>query len=77
LQFLNALNKSTNSSSRGLYIDSCYAHCQTETQEKWFMEDSPVLGKKVRDCKFSPHYQSSPIVYTSVIFLLQLILLLS
>ncbi|KAI5593166.1 hypothetical protein POPTR_004G234100v4 [Populus trichocarpa] len=46
LQFLNALNKSTNSSSRGLYIDSCYAHCQTETQEKWFMEDSPVLGKK-------------------------------
>jgi len=41
------------------------------------MEDSPVLGKKVRDCKFSPHYQSSPIVYTSVIFLLQLILLLS
>lgn len=46
LQFLNALNKSINSSSRGLYIDSCYAHCQTETQEKWFMEDSPVLGKK-------------------------------
>ncbi|CAK7357258.1 unnamed protein product [Dovyalis caffra] len=45
LQFLNALNRATNSSSRGLYIDSCYAHCQTETQATWFTADSPVLAK--------------------------------
>ncbi|KDP28068.1 hypothetical protein JCGZ_19476 [Jatropha curcas] len=45
LQFLNALYRSTTSSSRGLYIDSCYIHCQSETQETWFMADSPVLGR--------------------------------
>ncbi|XP_002519911.2 pectin acetylesterase 8 [Ricinus communis] len=45
MRFLSALYRSANSSSKGLYIDSCYAHCQTETQETWFMADSPVLSK--------------------------------
>ncbi|KAJ9152406.1 hypothetical protein P3X46_025974 [Hevea brasiliensis] len=45
LHFLSALYKSANSSSKGLYIDSCYTHCQTETQETWFMADSPMLSK--------------------------------
>ncbi|XP_065879298.1 pectin acetylesterase 8-like [Euphorbia lathyris] len=44
-QFLNALSVSANSSSRGLFIDSCYAHCQTELQELWFMPQSPALDK--------------------------------
>lgn len=52
LHFLSALDRSANSSSRGLYIDSCFAHCQTETQQTWFMADSPVLSKKVRDRNF-------------------------
>ncbi|KAH7525531.1 hypothetical protein JRO89_XSUnG0080500 [Xanthoceras sorbifolium] len=45
LQFLNALSGLGNSTSRGLFIDSCYAHCQTEMQETWLRADSPVLGK--------------------------------
>ncbi|XP_057996909.1 pectin acetylesterase 8 isoform X2 [Hevea brasiliensis] len=45
LQFLSALYRSANSSSQGLYIDSCYTHCQTEMQETWFMADSPELSK--------------------------------
>ncbi|TXG54598.1 hypothetical protein EZV62_019854 [Acer yangbiense] len=45
LQFLNAVSGLGNSTSRGLFIDSCYAHCQTEMQETWLRADSPVLGK--------------------------------
>ncbi|TXG54595.1 hypothetical protein EZV62_019851 [Acer yangbiense] len=45
LQFLNAMSGLGNSTSRGLFIDSCYAHCQTEMQETWLRADSPVLGK--------------------------------
>ncbi|KAJ8754359.1 hypothetical protein K2173_002810 [Erythroxylum novogranatense] len=45
LRFLHALYRSANSSAGGLYIDSCFAHCQTETQETWFMADSPMLRK--------------------------------
>ncbi|KAJ6343023.1 hypothetical protein OIU78_010859 [Salix suchowensis] len=61
LRFLIALNKATNSSSGGLYIDSCYAHCQTETQEKWFMADSPMLGKmKIAKAVGDWFYDRSP-----------------
>ncbi|CAL1386703.1 unnamed protein product [Linum trigynum] len=46
MQLLKTLmSKSGNSTSRGLYIDSCYSHCQTEFQATWYMADSPVLGK--------------------------------
>ncbi|KAH9753868.1 Pectin acetylesterase 8 [Citrus sinensis] len=44
-QFLNALAGLGISSSRGMFIDACYAHCQTEMQETWLRTDSPVLGK--------------------------------
>ncbi|XP_021898764.1 pectin acetylesterase 8 isoform X2 [Carica papaya] len=46
LQFLSALIALGKSSSRGMFIDSCYAHCQTETQKTWFWPDSPMLSKK-------------------------------
>ncbi|XP_040985861.1 pectin acetylesterase 8-like isoform X1 [Juglans microcarpa x Juglans regia] len=45
MQFLSALNGLGTSSSRGLFIDSCYAHCQTEMQETWLRDDSPLLGR--------------------------------
>ncbi|KAF5794145.1 putative pectinacetylesterase/NOTUM [Helianthus annuus] len=35
------------SSPRGMFINSCYAHCQTEIQETWYMSDSPILSNKV------------------------------
>ncbi|GKU95978.1 hypothetical protein SLEP1_g9265 [Rubroshorea leprosula] len=44
-QFLISLLRIGKSSSRGMFIDSCYAHCQTEMQEFWFMAKSPALNK--------------------------------
>ncbi|KAK4252613.1 hypothetical protein QN277_014362 [Acacia crassicarpa] len=43
--FLRALAVVGNTSSKGMFIDSCYAHCQTGTQETWLRSDSPVLQK--------------------------------
>ncbi|KAK3429677.1 hypothetical protein EUGRSUZ_E01169 [Eucalyptus grandis] len=42
-QFLDALSRVGTSPSRGIFIDSCYAHCQSEMQETWLRDDSPVL----------------------------------
>ncbi|XP_038979921.1 pectin acetylesterase 8-like [Phoenix dactylifera] len=47
-QFLNALAGFGSSSSTGMFINSCYAHCQSEMQETWLSSDSPVLEKIVR-----------------------------
>ncbi|CAI8588353.1 unnamed protein product [Vicia faba] len=44
-QFLRALTVLGNSPTKGMFIDSCYAHCQTEMQETWFRSDSPLLAK--------------------------------
>ncbi|XP_025888145.1 pectin acetylesterase 8-like isoform X3 [Solanum lycopersicum] len=46
LLFLRALNALGPSSSRGYFINSCYAHCQTEVQETWYRADSPKLANK-------------------------------
>ncbi|KAL0447636.1 UNVERIFIED_CONTAM: Pectin acetylesterase 8 [Sesamum latifolium] len=46
LQFLNALSGLGSSTSRGYFINGCYAHCQTEMQETWFRSDSPLLYNK-------------------------------
>ncbi|QCD96717.1 Pectinacetylesterase/NOTUM [Vigna unguiculata] len=32
------------SPSRGMFIDSCFDHCQIESQETWFKSDSPHLA---------------------------------
>ncbi|XP_038986470.1 long chain base biosynthesis protein 2a-like [Phoenix dactylifera] len=44
-QFLNALAGFGSSSSTGMFINSCYAHCQSEMQETWLSSNSPVLEK--------------------------------
>ncbi|XP_021855903.2 pectin acetylesterase 8 [Spinacia oleracea] len=41
--FLAALSSLGNSASRGWYINSCYSHCQSGTQETWLRNDSPLL----------------------------------
>lgn len=46
-EFMNTIKGLGFSISRGFYINSCYTHCQTEMQETWFGEDSPILDKKV------------------------------
>ncbi|URD95151.1 Pectinacetylesterase [Musa troglodytarum] len=45
LEFLNAVTGLGTPSSRGLFINSCYAHCQSEMQETWFLPNSPMLDK--------------------------------
>ncbi|GAB2235488.1 hypothetical protein Droror1_Dr00025913 [Drosera rotundifolia] len=45
LEFLAALTGALRSPSRGMFINSCYAHCQSETQETWLGIDSPMLNK--------------------------------
>ncbi|KAF4356219.1 hypothetical protein G4B88_002831 [Cannabis sativa] len=45
VQFLSAINGRVDSVSKGMFIDSCYAHCQTEMQETWMRADSPLLEK--------------------------------
>ncbi|CAA7406461.1 unnamed protein product [Spirodela intermedia] len=41
--FLKALAAVGNSPSRGFFINSCYAHCQSGMQETWLRGDSPKL----------------------------------
>ncbi|CAL2268818.1 unnamed protein product [Prunus armeniaca] len=45
-QMLNAVKRFSMSNKNGLFINSCFAHCQTERQDTWFADDSPVIGKK-------------------------------
>lgn len=33
----------------GLFINSCFAHCQSESQETWLAVDSPKVNNKVFD----------------------------
>uniref|UniRef100_A0A0D9VJX7 Pectin acetylesterase n=1 Tax=Leersia perrieri TaxID=77586 RepID=A0A0D9VJX7_9ORYZ len=44
--FLKALEEQGTSSTRGLFINSCFVHCQSEMQEIWFASGSPMLGNK-------------------------------
>ncbi|XP_054802045.1 pectin acetylesterase 12-like isoform X2 [Prosopis cineraria] len=47
-QMLNVLKGFSLSSQTGLYINSCFAHCQSERQDTWFADDSPLINKKKR-----------------------------
>uniref|UniRef100_A0A0E0NJR6 Pectin acetylesterase n=1 Tax=Oryza rufipogon TaxID=4529 RepID=A0A0E0NJR6_ORYRU len=44
--FLKALKEQGTPSTRGLFINSCFVHCQSETQETWFASGSPMLETK-------------------------------
>nr|DAD32911.1 TPA_asm: hypothetical protein HUJ06_011762 [Nelumbo nucifera] len=46
-QMLNAIKGFSMSRKNGLFINSCFAHCQTERQDTWFADDSPLIGNKV------------------------------
>ncbi|KAK7270487.1 hypothetical protein RIF29_23666 [Crotalaria pallida] len=35
-----------NSESGGMFINSCFAHCQSESQDTWFANDSPRVNDK-------------------------------
>ncbi|XVF41685.1 hypothetical protein PTKIN_Ptkin01aG0299800 [Pterospermum kingtungense] len=45
-QMLNAIKGFSMSRENGLFINSCFAHCQTERQDTWFADDSPEIRNK-------------------------------
>ncbi|XP_068342353.1 pectin acetylesterase 12-like [Pyrus communis] len=44
-QMLNAVKQFSLSNQTGIFINSCFAHCQTG-QSEWFSHDSPAVGNK-------------------------------
>ncbi|KAM1442539.1 hypothetical protein ACFXTO_010514 [Malus domestica] len=44
-QMLNAVKQFSVSNQTGMFINSCFAHCQTG-QSEWFSHDSPAVGNK-------------------------------
>jgi len=44
-EFLRPIIVLGNSSSKGMFIDSCYAHCQTKKQGTWLRSDSLEMKK--------------------------------
>ncbi|TKY52366.1 Pectin acetylesterase 12 [Spatholobus suberectus] len=45
-QMLNVIRGFSRSRQNGLFINSCFAHCQSERQDTWFADNSPVIGNK-------------------------------
>ncbi|KAL7111952.1 hypothetical protein ACP275_05G121800 [Erythranthe tilingii] len=45
-EFLNEFSAIGTSITRGYFINSCFAHCQTEMQITWFKPNSPKLHNK-------------------------------
>jgi len=44
---LKALKPVSRATTGGLFINSCYAHCQTNVQDLWHSTSSPRLNSKV------------------------------
>lgn len=49
-RMLSAVQSFSESSQNGLFLNSCFAHCQSERQDTWFANDSPTLNNRVRRC---------------------------
>ncbi|CAK8544476.1 unnamed protein product [Lathyrus sativus] len=43
-QMLNDVKGFSTTSQSGLFINSCFTHCQSERQDTWFASDSPLLN---------------------------------
>ncbi|KAK8639903.1 hypothetical protein V6N13_138269 [Hibiscus sabdariffa] len=62
--FLDALNKAgvLNSPTKGLFLDSCYAHCQIGKQITWSSDTSPVVGNtKIAKAFGDWYYDRNPL----------------
>ncbi|KAK9114312.1 hypothetical protein Syun_021109 [Stephania yunnanensis] len=45
-QMLDAIKGVSKYNKNGLFINSCFAHCQSERQDTWFADDSPMIQDK-------------------------------
>ncbi|XP_002280865.3 pectin acetylesterase 3 [Vitis vinifera] len=46
MEMLDDVKSFARDDQNGLFINSCFVHCQTERQDTWFADDSPLIGKK-------------------------------
>lgn len=46
IQMLDAVKVFSKSNENGLFINSCFAHCQSERQDTWYADDSPRIENK-------------------------------
>lgn len=44
---VDAVKSFAASTHNGVFINSCFAHCQSERQDTWYASDSPTLHGKV------------------------------
>eukprot|EP01018_Ginkgo_biloba_P008438 Gb_15309 [translate_table: standard] len=49
IEMLNTLKGFAASRVGGMFINSCFAHCQSERQDTWFAPDSPRLKKTIAE----------------------------
>ncbi|KAK9114382.1 hypothetical protein Syun_021179 [Stephania yunnanensis] len=47
-QMLDAIKGVSKSNKNGLFINSCFAHCQSERQDTWFADDSLMIQDKLQ-----------------------------
>ncbi|PKU66202.1 hypothetical protein MA16_Dca009576 [Dendrobium catenatum] len=45
-QMLNVVERFSSSKENGIFINSCFAHCQSERQDTWFGSNSPTIRDK-------------------------------
>ncbi|CAI0382010.1 unnamed protein product [Linum tenue] len=48
-RMLRTVRRFSMSKANGMFINSCFAHCQTERQDTWFADYSPAIRNKVTD----------------------------
>ncbi|KAK4378778.1 hypothetical protein RND71_000640 [Anisodus tanguticus] len=46
IHMLNSIKRFAASRKNGLFINSCFAHCQSERQDTWFSDNSPMINNK-------------------------------
>lgn len=45
-EMINSIKEFTLTQQNGWFLNSCFAHCQTERQDTWFGADSPAIANK-------------------------------
>ncbi|KAG5377851.1 hypothetical protein IGI04_025693 [Brassica rapa subsp. trilocularis] len=46
-QMVNLISSFTKPRKNGVFINSCFTHCQTENQDTWYSKNSPAVKNKV------------------------------
>ncbi|KAF3787380.1 Pectin acetylesterase 7 [Nymphaea thermarum] len=65
MSMLNSLRSFSSFRQNGLFVNSCFAHCQSESQDTWFADGSPTLGgKKIAAAVWDWYFERSEIKET-------------